>query len=40
MDKGRIVEAGAHEALLRHNGLYAHLWRLQNAEPGSAEGSR
>jgi subfamily B ATP-binding cassette protein HlyB/CyaB len=29
MDKGRIVEAGPHEALIRHNGLYAHLWRMQ-----------
>lgn len=31
MDKGRIVEVGPHEALLRHNGLYAHLWRMQSA---------
>jgi subfamily B ATP-binding cassette protein HlyB/CyaB len=31
MDKGQIVEAGPHEGLLRHNGLYAHLWRMQNA---------
>jgi len=29
MDKGRIVEAGPHDALLRHSGVYAHLWRLQ-----------
>jgi subfamily B ATP-binding cassette protein HlyB/CyaB len=35
MDKGKIVEAGPHEALLRHNGLYAHLWRLQTAVPDS-----
>ena len=35
MDKGRIVEAGPHEALLRHGGLYAHLWRMQTA---AAEG--
>ncbi len=33
MDKGKIVEAGPHEALLRHKGLYAHLWRLQTAVP-------
>jgi subfamily B ATP-binding cassette protein HlyB/CyaB len=29
MDKGRIVEAGPHDALIRQNGLYAHLWRMQ-----------
>jgi len=29
MDRGRIVEAGPHDALIRHNGLYAHLWRMQ-----------
>ncbi len=29
MDKGRIVEAGPHDELIRHNGLYAHLWRMQ-----------
>jgi ATP-binding cassette, subfamily B, bacterial HlyB/CyaB len=33
MDQGRIVEAGPHDALLRHNGLYAHLWRMQAAPP-------
>jgi ATP-binding cassette, subfamily B, bacterial HlyB/CyaB len=31
MDKGRIAEAGSHEALLKHGGLYAHLWRMQTA---------
>jgi subfamily B ATP-binding cassette protein HlyB/CyaB len=31
MDKGRIVEAGPHEALLKQpQGLYAHLWRMQD----------
>ena len=33
MDKGRIAEAGSHEALLQHNGLYAHLWRMQTDTP-------
>ena len=29
MDKGEIVEQGSHQALLSQNGLYAHLWQLQ-----------
>ncbi|WP_133492339.1 ABC transporter ATP-binding protein [Alcanivorax sp. 24] len=29
LDGGRITELGGHEALLRRDGLYAHLWRLQ-----------
>jgi subfamily B ATP-binding cassette protein HlyB/CyaB len=37
MDKGRIVEAGSHDALLQHNGLYAHLWRMQTAVSSSPE---
>lgn len=36
MDKGRIVEAGPHDALIqRPQGLYAHLWRMQD---GSGQG--
>ena len=35
MDKGRILEAGPHDGLVKHNGLYAHLWRLQTAMPGA-----
>ncbi len=32
MEKGRIVEAGPHEALLqKQQGLYAHLWRMQDS---------
>src|SRR5581483_11193684 len=38
MDKGHIVEVGPHAALLRHNGLYAHLWRLQGANDSAGAG--
>jgi ATP-binding cassette subfamily B multidrug efflux pump len=30
LDRGRIVEQGSHEELLRHNGHYAALWRRQS----------
>jgi subfamily B ATP-binding cassette protein HlyB/CyaB len=30
MDRGRIVEAGPHDQLMRQNGVYAHLWRMQS----------
>jgi subfamily B ATP-binding cassette protein HlyB/CyaB len=34
MDKGRIVEAGPHEALVtRQGGLYARLWSMQAGAP-------
>ncbi len=34
MDKGKIVEAGPHEALLKNpRGIYAQLWRMQEATP-------
>ena len=37
MDRGRIVEAGPHEALLKvPKGLYAHLWAMQSAMSHSA----
>jgi ATP-binding cassette, subfamily B, bacterial HlyB/CyaB len=43
MDKGRIVEAGAHEALVaKSQGLYAHLWRMQDGshpQPVVSEGA-
>ena len=42
LDKGRIVEAGPHEELLRNDGLYAALWSRQSGgfldlEPNAAE---
>jgi ATP-binding cassette subfamily B multidrug efflux pump len=30
MEKGRIVEDGSHEELLRRGGLYASLWARQS----------
>jgi ATP-binding cassette subfamily B protein len=32
LDEGRVVEAGAHAALLAAGGLYARLWRVQQLE--------
>lgn len=29
LDKGHIVESGTHRELLKHNGLYANLYRMQ-----------
>ncbi|MGD9944220.1 MAG: ABC transporter ATP-binding protein [Burkholderiaceae bacterium] len=30
MDHGRVIEQGSHAALLKRNGVYAHLWRHQS----------
>lgn len=30
MDKGKIVESGTHSVLLRKNGIYARLWKMQS----------
>jgi ATP-binding cassette, subfamily B, heavy metal transporter len=32
MDKGRVAERGAHRELLAANGIYAHMWELQQQE--------
>ena len=37
MDKGRIIEAGSHEALLQvPKGMYAYLWHMQQANQAAA----
>jgi subfamily B ATP-binding cassette protein MsbA len=38
MDAGRIIETGSHAELMRHNGQYAHLYRLglHDGTPGQA----
>jgi ATP-binding cassette subfamily B protein len=32
LDKGKVVEEGTHQQLLEKEGLYAHLWKLQQEE--------
>ena len=39
IDRGRIVEQGAHEALLAADGLYAALWRVQTGLLQADEGA-
>jgi ATP-binding cassette subfamily B multidrug efflux pump len=43
LDRGRIIETGRHDELLRHGGLYASLWHRQSGgflglEEGEAAG--
>ncbi|MEM6450826.1 MAG: ABC transporter ATP-binding protein [Cyanobacteria bacterium P01_D01_bin.105] len=33
MEQGALIESGTHEQLLKQNGLYANLWRVQTGEP-------
>jgi ATP-binding cassette, subfamily B, bacterial HlyB/CyaB len=40
MDKGAIIESGSHaELLAKHGGLYATLWRMQDATAGEEAGA-
>ena len=36
LQEGRVVEAGTHEELIEHGGLYAALWRVQTGDAISA----
>jgi len=37
LDKGEVVEQGSHQQLLEKEGLYEHLWRLQQEEEAEEE---
>lgn len=37
LDQGEIVEQGSHQQLLKQQGLYAHLWKLQQEEKVKTE---
>jgi ATP-binding cassette subfamily B protein len=38
LEKGRVIEAGSHDELVRRGGLYAALWRVQTGEELQATG--
>ena len=38
LERGKVVEQGAHEELLRAGGRYAHLHATQNGSTESSEG--
>ena len=38
LEAGRVIEAGTHEELVDHGGLYAALWRVQTGEAAVAPG--
>jgi subfamily B ATP-binding cassette protein MsbA len=38
LQKGTIVEVGSHAQLIAHDGLYAHLYKIQFAVDGSSPG--
>ena len=37
LDKGKVVEQGSHQQLLEEEGLYSHLWQLQQEEEEQME---
>lgn len=32
MEKGRVVETGTHQQLIKSRGVYAKMWEAQNGE--------
>jgi len=36
LEAGEVIEAGTHEELVDHGGLYAALWRVQTGEAVTA----
>ena len=38
LEKGRVAEAGTHEALLRQNGIYRRIYDIQNGKEDTGNG--